>query len=393
MRNIIIVAKKELFRFFTDKRLLFSTIILPGLMIYILYSFMGEAGKSASSVNNDYQTMAYIINMPDSLKPAFDQLQIRNEPADDMEQMKKNIEDKNKDILIVFPEKFDMSVATYDKLMSNTPAPQIQIFYNSSRKESSKAYAVVTSMLNEYESSMINKFDINSGDAGMYDLASDKDSTAQIFSQLFPMLLLMMAFSGCMAFAPEAIAGEKERGTLTTILVTPIKRSQLAIGKILSLSAVAVLSACSSFVGVALSLPKLVQMEGESGISANVYDISDYIMLLIVLISSVIVIIGVISIMSAFAKSVKEAGTLVAPIMIIVMVIGITAMFGDGAKTEYYWYCIPLYNSVQSMIGIFSFTADGIQIAITVISNIIYGGLFALVLTKMFDSERIMYSK
>lgn len=45
------------------------------------------------------------------------------------------------------------------------------------------------------------------------------------------------------------------------------------------------------------------------------------------------------------------------------------------------------------MIGIFSFTADGIQIAITVISNIIYGGLFALVLTKMFDSERIMYSK
>lgn len=79
--------------------------------------------------------------------------------------------------------------------------------------------------------------------------------------------------------------------------------------------------------------------------------------------------------------------------MIIVMVIGITAMFGDGAKTEYYWYCIPLYNSVQSMIGIFSFTADGIQIAITVISNIIYGGLFALVLTKMFDSERIMYSK
>ena len=175
--------------------------------------------------------------------------------------------------------------------------------------------------------------------------------------------------------------------------MTPIKRSQLAIGKILSLSAVAVLSACSSFVGVALSLPKLVQMEGESGISANVYDISDYIMLLIVLISSVIVIIGVISIMSAFAKSVKEAGTLVAPIMIIVMVIGITAMFGDGAKTEYYWYCIPLYNSVQSMIGIFSFTADGIQIAITVISNIIYGGLFALVLTKMFDSERIMYSK
>lgn len=185
MRNIIIVAKKELFRFFTDKRLLFSTIILPGLMIYILYSFMGEAGKSASSVNNDYQTMAYIINMPDSLKPAFDQLQIRNEPADDLEQMKKNIEDKNKDILIVFPEKFDMSVAAYDKLMSNTPAPQIQIFYNSSRKESSKAYAVVTSMLNEYESSMINKFDIIQGMQACMTLHQRKTVRHRFFHSCF----------------------------------------------------------------------------------------------------------------------------------------------------------------------------------------------------------------
>lgn len=67
-------------------------------------------------------------------------------------------------------------------------------------------------------------------------------------------------------------------------------------------------------------------------------------MLLIVLINSVIVIIGVISIMSAFAKSVKEAGTLVAPIMIIVMVIGITAMFGDGAKNR---ILLVLYTLIQ----------------------------------------------
>ncbi len=394
MNNIFTIMKKELFRYLSDRRMLLTTILLPGLMIYIVYSIMGQAMSSQFEVKDDYKTSVFMLDTPQSLKPVFDSLNLDYRDADkSMDEMKMQVENQDCDLIVVFPKNFEQAVAAYDSMTAQTPAPQVEIYYNSSKTESASGYSMITEVLNQYESSMINKFDINSGDAGMYDLASDKDSTAQIFSQLFPMLLLMMAFSGCMAFAPEAIAGEKERGTLTTILVTPIKRSQLAIGKILSLSAVAVLSACSSFVGVALSLPKLVQMEGESGISANVYDISDYIMLLIVLISSVIVIIGVISIMSAFAKSVKEAGTLVAPIMIIVMVIGITAMFGDGAKTEYYWYCIPLYNSVQSMIGIFSFTADGIQIAITVISNIIYGGLFALVLTKMFDSERIMYSK
>ena len=393
MDNIITIAKKEFFRFFHDKRLLFSTVILPGLMIYVLYSFMGEAGKSASNIESDYKISAYVVNMPVALKSAFDELNLEYENVTSIDDMKKNIEDKDKDIIVIFSENFDSEVAEYDKLTSTKQAPQIEIYYNSSKKESSMAYVSITTFLNQYESSMINKFDVNADTQVKYDLASDKDSTAQIFSQLFPMLLLMTAFSGCMAFAPEAIAGEKERGTLTTILVTPIKRSQLALGKIVSLSVIAVLSACSSFVGVALSLPKLLKAEGVSDVSANVYGVGDYIMLLLVIISSVIVIISLISVISAYAKSVKEAGTLVSPLMIIVMVIGITAMFGNGAKTDIYWYLIPLYNSVQSMIGIFSFSANIMQIVVTVVANIVCGGVFVFLLTKMFNSERIMYSR
>ncbi|MFQ7035420.1 MAG: ABC transporter permease subunit [Candidatus Borkfalkia sp.] len=52
-----------------------------------------------------------------------------------------------------------------------------------------------------------------------------------------------------MGIAPESIAGEKERGTIATLLVTPIKRSELVVGKVLSLSALSSLSAISSFIG------------------------------------------------------------------------------------------------------------------------------------------------
>ncbi len=394
MDRIIAVMKKEFFRFFHDKRMLFSSVLLPGVMIYVMYSIIGQAGASQRNVEDDYQTVAYGINVPASLQPAFESMNIQFETdITDIVEMKQKVEDKEVDLILAFSQDFDAQVAVYDSMTATQPAPQVEVFYNSSRTESSKAYAAVTSVLSQYESSMINKFDVNGNTDNKYDLASDKDSTAQLFSMLFPMLLLTFVFSGCMALAPEAIAGEKERGTITTILVTPIRQTELAIGKIVSLSVMSILSAISSFIATVLSLPKLIQGDGVDNISANVYSVTDYLVIFFVLISSVIVIISVISIISAYAKSVKEAGTLVTPLMIIVMLIGLTAMFDGAAKSEIYWYFIPLFNSVQSMLQVFSFDIHIVPVIVTIVSNIVYGGIFAVVLAKMFQSERIMYSK
>ena len=75
------------------------------------------------------------------------------------------------------------------------------------------------------------------------------------------------------------------------------------------------------------------------------------------------------------------------------MLIGVTAMFGNGAKSEIYYYLIPLYNSVQCMIGIFSFEFVPANIIVAVISNICYTGIGVFVLTRMFNNEKIIFSK
>ncbi len=205
------------------------------------------------------------------------------------------------------------------------------------------------------------------------------------------MLLMVFLFSGCMAVAPESIAGEKERGTIATLLVTPLKRSHLALGKILSLSVIAILSGLSSFLGTMLSLPKL--MGGGETMNVNVYGITEYAMLLVVILSTVLVIVAVVSIISAFAKNVKEATGWVTPIMIVSMLFGVTTMVESLSKTEPVWFLIPLYNSAQCMSGIFSLEMDMVNIAVTVASNIVYAGIGVVVLTKMFDSEKVMFSK
>lgn len=387
--NIITIMKKEFARFFKDRRMVFTTIFMPGILIYVMYSFMGQGLSALYSSGEDFIPQIYAENLPE----AFSEMEgllvefITDTPKE--EAMTLLEEEKGCHVVAVFPEDFTESVAAYE-VSSGEEAPQVELYYKSTSTDSSTAYTMMQEILASYETSMVNKFDINQGE-GPYDLASEQDMAGMMFSMMLPLLMMVFLFSGCMAIAPESIAGEKERGTIATLLVTPLKRSHLAMGKVISLSIIAILSGLSSFLGMMLSLPKLMG-DGEL-INANVYGMQDYLMLLLVILSTVLVIVALVSIVSAFAKNVKEATGWVTPIMIVSMLLGVTSMVESLCKTEPVWFLIPLYNSVQCMSAIFSLNTDMVNIAVTVAANICYAGIGVVVLTKMFDSEKVMFSK
>lgn len=392
--NIWAVARKEFARFFRDPKMVFGTLLLPGLLIYVLYSIMGDGIMEQFTAEDTEPAAVYVENEPASLKEALGALsfQMLSQEGKTEEGLKEEIQNKEAELYVVFPESFDEKIAAYDSQTASEPAPNVEIYYNSASNESRAAYEAVVAVLDQYESHLANKFDVNSAQSGgVYDLATKEDVTGQMFSMLLPMLMMIFLFTGCMAVAPESIAGEKERGTIATLLVTPIKRSELAIGKVLSLSVISLLSGVSSFLGTMLSLPKL--MGSASGMDASVYQISDYLLLLAVILVSVLIIVSLISIISAYSRSVKEANTAVVPLMVVVMFIGITSMFGTGAPENPALYCIPLYNSVQSMNGIFSFHYNPMNIGITLVSNLVWTVLLIYVITRMFNSEKIMFSK
>ncbi|MBO5778930.1 MAG: ABC transporter permease [Clostridia bacterium] len=385
MKNILTIVKKELRRFFSDKRLVL-TALLPGILIYAIYSLMGGALEGAFGSDENAVYVVYAENLPDSVKTICE----ATEKFDLREGFDKDkITDGDGHLAVRFPADFETTILGYDST-SGTPAPKVEIYYDSTDTDSYNAYSTLFAILSELESALSNKFDVNPGDT-VYDLASEEAMTAQIFAMMLPMLLMMLLFSGCMAVAPESIAGEKERGTIATLLVTPIARRELAIGKIISLSLIALFGGASSFIGTMLSLPKL--MGGTAELDASVYTMTDYAMLLIVILSTVLVMISIIAVLSALANSVKEAGTIVTPFMMVNMLLGISAMFGSGSASELYWYCIPLYNSVQCMTGVFSFTWSPLQIVVTVAVNLLFAGGMVALLTKLFSSEKVMFSK
>ncbi len=385
---IFTIFKKELARFFKDRRTLVA-LLMPGLLIYVIYSLMGGAMTNAFMPDEEYKPIIVVQNAPESLGGAIDEMfEVKGADGNSLDRYKEQITAGELDLLVIFPESFDEKVFSYD-VSSGEVAPNVDIFFNSSSTNSSVAYQSFTALLSSFEAQLTNKFDINMS-GGEYDLATEEDMTAMIFSMLMPMLLIMLLFSGCMAVAPESIAGEKERGTIATLLITPAKRSHIAIGKILALSVMALISGMSSTVGVVLSLPKL--MGDTMTLDGSVYKLSDYLLLALVILSTVMVLITVISIISAYAKTVKEAGSYVTPLMIVSMLVGLTGMMGSAA-TNPALYLIPIFNSVHSMIGIFSFEASILHVIITVAANIAVTGVGVFILTRMFGSEKIMFNK
>ncbi len=383
-RGMAAIIKKEFARFFFDRRMLITTLILPGLLIYVVYTLMGSF---VTNIAGDGNYSVAVKNMPGSMEPMFaavEQFEISDADRDD-DYYKSQVTEGGLDIYVIFPEDFDEIIAFAGT--SGYVAPEVQIYYSSSADGSTAAYSAFAAVLDAYEQAISNVFNVNTG--GNYDLSATSAAT-YILSAIVPMVLIVLLFSGCMAVAPESIAGEKERGTFATMLVTPVKRSHIAIGKIISLSCISLLSGLSSFLGLMLSLPNL--MSGVfDGVDLAMFGAADYLMILGVMLSTVLLLVAMISCISALAKSVKEANSYIAPLNIIVVVVSLLSSFLGNPSAPL--YLIPIYNSAMIVTDIMALAVSPLNFIIAIASNIVYAALLVFLLTRMFKSERIMFNR
>ena len=383
MNNILTVIKKEFARFFKDKRLVIGTLLLPGVLIFVLYTLLGSVFYDP---NESYSVL--VVHPSASFSALFgeyDSFSLAEIAEGEEEAAKERVKSGEADLLVVLPENFDELLASGGASPVGQ-APNVEIWYDSSSVSSSSAYGAVVSLLDALEDSVSNRFDVNISAGG--DLTTAQEAEASYYAMLLPFLILTFLYSGCMGIAPESIAGEKERGTIATLLVTPIKRSQLVIGKIASLSVLSALSAISSFIGTFLAMPRL--MGGNIGDAFAAYSAGQFVALFAVMLSAVLIIVSLISIISAYAKSVKEAASLSVPLMILVMLVGLSTMFFTPASPAVFF--IPIYNCVQVMAQIFSLRFSALSLLITLASNLVYIALLVWALTKMFKSEKVIFN-
>lgn len=389
MRKLISIIKKEFKRFFTDKRLV-ASLFLPGIMIYVLYTLMGNIMPSiAGGVDENYIYRFAGSNTPTTIKLLLNELpktsyQEYNDTFN-ANDLKEKVKDNTYDCAFIFEKDFDSKVEDVKNGLSDN-LPKIELFYMSDNIASSTAYSMVLNLFNNIPTYNIELFKTNLDEA---DLSSNSSIGSKILTSLMPMILISLLFSSCISLCPESIAGEKERGTMATLLVTPTKRYLIALGKILSLATLSLIGGITSFIGLIFSLPSLMELN-PSTVGLNI-SISSYFLLFFIIISCILLLVCLMCLISTFAKNVKEANSYIGIMMPFLMIFSIVPSFAPINNIGLSF--VPIYNVSISLTNIIGGTIDLLFITFTIVSNVIYSIITTLLIVKLFNNEKVMFNK
>ena len=393
MRNVLTIFLKELKRVFTDKRMLIS-LFLPGVLIYFVYTLMGtvmtKVVTQSSTKDTNFQ-VAYTDNFNSAktddqlpkLMTYVDEVMkasknnntatFKEFTTGELDSYKEELRQGKYHLVVAFTDDFE------NKLGDASGANDIDIFYNGDSSASSDLYSYVSQVVSvAYTNYTVNKNGAISANVGEKDMMAMK-----IAAMIIPMVTISILFSTVISLCPEAIAGEKERGTLASLLLTPIKRGEFVAGKILSLSTTAIASGIVSFTGLILSIPKLM-----GGFNITISPLDGLLLfLLVVTVLLLFVAIGVF--ISALSNTVKEAAGYLSPIMIVFMLFGMApSLFGFD---QWYLSFVPILNVCVSINALLN-GAENLLLffGLTVASTVLYTGLLMFGVTKLFNKERVV---
>jgi sodium transport system permease protein len=395
MKNVLTVFKKEIRRYFTDRRMLLA-LFLPGILIFVIYTVVGRVFSTINLTGSITQTtyhIAYTDNSGAATSPlivqSFEAYLQQSEdektnsasykviPVSNVETYKQEVAQGKYDVLVVFSDDFENKITVRDGSFN-----YIHIYYNGASSVGSHAYEVMLSLAdNAYKNYFVN---IGSdGKPITPNVGSSDFLGAKLMSVLLPMATMSLLFSSVVSICPDAVAGEKERGTLSAMLLTPIKRGELAVGKILAISVVSLASGITAFLGLALSLPNLMQGLNFTLTAGMVAFMG------VLVVTTLLLFVSIGMVVSTFAKSVKECSSLMAPFMILA--IGASFLPFIVSSKSLGLAFVPFANIALSMSTLLETgSVDPLFFATTVGVNLVLTGALIFVVSRLFKVERIM---
>ncbi|MGL6200679.1 MAG: ABC transporter permease [Lachnospiraceae bacterium] len=404
MNGMSNIFKKEITRIFKDKKMVFSVFVFPVVLMVGIMILVGNLANGMSDDIESHTSIVYTINEPESFTGYLKDAGLDyNMNTISGETERAAAEDKllngKADLIIEFPENFDSIISTYK---SGDAVPQIKTYYNPSEDYSSQAYSEISGqVLESYRQLLLTErmgdleqiaiFTVNSDNEGMI-IQDEEKASGKAVGMMLPYFITILLFAGAMGIGTDMIAGEKERGTMASLLMTPIKRSSIALGKVFSLMIISGLSSIISVVAMVLSMPLMMSgMTGGADTSALSLslNISQIVMLGVLLIAIAFLYSTIIALISVFAKTTKEASSYVMPVYLLVLVVGLSTMFQSGDPKDNVFF-IPIYNSAIVLKSILAREATMFQYGVTLGTTILVSVVLIGVIVKAFSSEKVM---
>ena len=225
------------------------------------------------------------------------------------------------------------------------------------------------------------------------DISTNEQSLGSIMGAVLPFMLIISLLMGTMYPAIDTTAGERERGTLETILTLPVTNRQLIVSKFITVAGIGMISAFLNILsmgGIAFYIYQIMELESDT----QAFDIGKFIPAILVCILAVfafsLFISAVTMCVTSFAKSYKEANNYITPLMLVVMFIGYIGFIPNIELTQT-MAMVPVANICLLIKNMLVFKIDYTAIAVVLLANVAYAVLAILFLSKIYDSETILF--
>jgi sodium transport system permease protein len=399
LRDILTVFTKELRDTLRDRRAIISMFIVPTIVMPLVV--LGFGFVSVKVIKKAEREIAPIMLLGGEDSPRLravlensPRLKIIPPSADYADQ----ISQKKLRAAVAIPDGFD------DTLDRDARA-KLTIYTHDGEIRSGLATRALEQELRNYREKIVRERLAARGlpPAFVQPFSIDRENVAppekvggSAFGGLVPYLMIILCFVGAMYTAVDLTAGEKERGTMETLLCSPVARIDLVLGKFLVVLSSSLATVASSIASMTLSalIFGFGKLQGiaSAGIGevAPTISIPGVLGVVILVIPLAVLFSALIMTVALFAKTHKEAQTYVSPLLILVILPAVAAVL-PGIELTTTLSLIPILNIALASKEMVAGSFPILSLALIFLSTCVYAALALAVTVRMFNREDVIF--
>ena len=379
--NLWNILKKELRELFRDKKSLAMMLVIP---IFIPLLVIGMSALFESQVSKDvseYNKIGFAYEMSEAEKSIAEEMNIEIINGNE-EELKEKYD--NGEINLYITKQDNKYIINTDGSDNSTFASSLmETYFNTYKQYLQQSYLQENNM-NPNE--VLNIITVEEN-------VLEQDNYFADYIKNYAFLFIMMAITVSATYpATDTTAGERERGTLETLLTFPIKSRDIIVGKFLG---VTVSSIITGIISLALAIISLIITKN----MFSIYEGVDVMFSPLTILFAVIVIIaysffisGLCIAIASTSKTFKEAQSALTPLTFISFFPGMIA-FMMGITTTPILSIVPFLNFTLIFTDINNGTINLLNIGLMAISTIIYISLVFAHIIKQYKSEKVLFAK
>jgi len=390
-KQITTVTKKEIIDNLRDKKTLMSSIFMGAVFMPVLFVAMmnfiigmqkdkaeSQLEISISGIENAESFISYIKTKDVKIK-AFSG------------DAKKAIENKNEEAVLIIPESFA------ENFSKGIPA-KMEIYYDATAKGATNiTQRRIKSLISRYSQTIgLTRLQLRGVSPSLlraikiedHDVSTTQSKGAQLMTFL-PYALILGLFMGSMYLAIDTMAGEKERNSLESLLLNPIKRSHLLMGKLLATIIFGLMTMVITLITFKLAMPFMPLEKLGMSLDLGFKNLS---ILALILAPLAVMAASLQTVVATFSKSFKEAQTYVGLLIFIPMVPSMALMLMP-VKEKLWMMSIPIFSQNLVINQIMRGEAvSAVSIAVAIAGSLLAGLLIALIAIKLYKRESMLFS-